>query len=281
MIIYKNTFDNIKTINYNFPVEDQFYVNDNGTEVIVADGITRDPIGSSDLSTYSEDEFFKSYPRPSGGEIAAKTIVNVFKNGKGTLKERLIKGNRKLKEINNKYIKKCDYLINDYYGTVASCIKIEDNIMSYAYICDCGVIVYDQFGNVKFKTTDDKELYSDKYINKIGIPWHLKEARVIVRRDYRNNLNNIKDGKCISYGALTGEETAINFIKTGEVTLDEQDTIIVYSDGMVNFLLEKEFIKLILNFDKKKFEKYLNKKSYECYDKYGKEKTIVVLKKLI
>lgn len=131
---------------------------------------------------------------------------------------------------------------------------------------------------MKFKTPDDKELYSDPYINKIGIPWHLKEARVIVRRDYRNNLNNIKNGKCISYGALTGETAAIDFIKTGEVTLEKGDTVIVYSDGMVNFLLEKEFIKLVLNFDKERFENYLNKTSYESYDKYGKEKTLVILK---
>lgn len=275
MIIYKKTFENIKTLNCDFTVEDCYYASDN--EVIVADGITRDPIGSSDLSTYSDDEFIKSYPRPSGGEIAAKTIVDTFKNSKGALKERLIEGNNKLKEINKKYIKECDYLKNDYYGTVASCIKIERNILHYAYICDCGVIIYDKLGKVKFKTPDDKELYSDPYINKIGIPWHLKEARVIVRRDYRNNLNNIKNGKCISYGALTGETAAIDFIKTGEVTLEKGDTVIVYSDGMVNFLLEKEFIKLVLNFDKEKFENYLNKTSYESYDKYGK-KTLVILK---
>ena len=45
MLIYKNTFENIKTVNLEFPVEDQYYANDN--EAIVADGITRDPIGIS------------------------------------------------------------------------------------------------------------------------------------------------------------------------------------------------------------------------------------------
>ncbi len=103
----------------------------------------------------------------------------------------------------------CDYLENDYYGAVASCMHIENNILDYAYICDCGLIIYDKEGNVKFQTEDEKELYSDPYINQIGIPWNLPEARVIVRRDYRNNLSNIKDGKCVSYGALTGEESAI------------------------------------------------------------------------
>lgn len=38
MLIYKNTFDNMKTLSYNFPIEDQFYASE--TETIIADGIT-------------------------------------------------------------------------------------------------------------------------------------------------------------------------------------------------------------------------------------------------
>ncbi len=55
MLVYSNTFDNVKTYNSNFPVEDQFYASEN--EAIVADGITRDPTGISDLSTCSQEEF--------------------------------------------------------------------------------------------------------------------------------------------------------------------------------------------------------------------------------
>ncbi|MDO5557151.1 MAG: hypothetical protein Q4G05_02785 [Clostridia bacterium] len=33
-----------------------------------------------------------------------------------------------------------------------------------------------------------------------------------MRNKYRNNLGNIQDGKCVAYGALTGEESAIKFI---------------------------------------------------------------------
>lgn len=281
MFIYKNTFENIKTINCNFPIEDQFYVNDNVDEAIVADGITRDPVGISDFSLHSFDEFIRNYPRPSGGEIAAKTIVDTFKNSKGSLRERLIKCNNEVRKINDKYIKKCDYLENDYYGAVTSCIKIEGNILHYAFICDCGVIVYDKYGNIKFKTDDEKELFSDPYINKIGIPWNLKESRVIVRRDYRNNLNNIKNNKCVSYGALTGEKDAIDFIRTGEVELLPSDIVVLYSDGFVNFLENEEFIELLLNFDKEHLKKYVNKKAKECYDRYGKEKTIIILKDVI
>lgn len=276
MLVYKNTFDNTKTLNCNFPIEDQFYASEN--EAIVADGITRDPIGISDLSTCSVQEFLKKYPKPSGAELAAKVICDTFSKTDGSLMDKLIKCNENVKELNNKYIVKCDYLENDYYGAVASCVSIKNNILNYAYICDCGIIVYDNLGNIKFQTEDDKKLYSDPYINKIGIAWNLPEARVIVRRDYRNNLSNIKDDKCVSYGAITGEEVAIEFIRTGQFELSDGDIIVVYSDGFTKFLHDKQFISQILHFEKVEFEKYIETKSNLDYEKYGKEKTLILFR---
>lgn len=277
MLLYKNTFDNVMTIGFDFPTEDQYYANEN--EAIVADGITRDPIGISDFSKCTKQEFLEKYPRPSGAELATKEVCNTFSNATGSLVDRLIEANRSVKRLNEKCINKCDYLENDYYGTVASCVSIEDNILNYAYICDCGVIVYDKNGNVKFKTEDDKELYSDPYINKISIPWNLPEARKIVRSKYRNNLDNVVGGKCVSYGALTGEESAVSFIKSGLIKLEDGDIIIVYSDGLSYYLMDKDFINNIINFNKDSFEKYIEEKAKEDYEKYGKEKTLVMFKK--
>ena len=276
MLIYQNTFENTKTLNCNFPIEDQCYATDE--EAIVADGITRDPVGISDLNSISFTETLKLYPRPSGGELAAKTITEAFKESNGMIKERLIACNNAVKELNNKYIKQCDYLQNDYYGAVAASIQIRDNVLEYAYICDCGIIVYDNNGNIKFLTKDDKELYSDPYINKINIPWNLPEARVIVRRDFRNNPNNIQNGICVSYGAITGEKNAEHFIRTGQIALEQNDIIAIYSDGFVNFLKDTTFINEILHFNKEKLEDYVNKKSLEDYNLYGKEKTLVLIK---
>ncbi len=277
MLVYNNTFENIKTKGINFPVEDQYYASDN--EAIVADGITRDPIGISDFSKTTKREFLEKYPRPSGAELAAKEICRTFPETKGSLVDRLIETNKSVKRLNDKYILECDYLENDYYGAVASCICIKDNILYYAYICDCGVIVYDKEGNIKFKTDDDKEIYSDPFVNNIGISWNLPEARKIVRSEYRNNINKVVDGNCISYGALTGEESAINFIRSGQLKIEEGDIIIIYSDGVTYYLNDKEFINHIINFNKDTFEKYIEEKSKEDYDKYGKEKTLVMFKK--
>ena len=274
MFIYGKTFENIKCIGYDFPVEDQFYVSEN--EGIVADGITRDPIGISNFSNYCSEEFLKKYPRPSGATLIAKEICDTFSKTSGTLFDKLIKCNEAAKKLNDKYILKCDYLENDYYGAVASCIKIEDNVLDWAYICDCGIIVYDKLGNVKFQTEDDKKLYSDPYIKNIGTPWNIPETRALVRKDYRNNPSNIIDGKCVSYGALTGEETAIDFIRKGQIELSAGDIVIVYSDGLSDFLHDKDFILQIIDFDKEKFESYIEVKAKNNYEKYGKEKTILL-----
>ena len=279
MLIYKNTFHNIKTTNCNFPIEDRYYTSEN--EAIIADGITRDPIGISNLLECSQQEFLDKYPRPSGAELAAQEICDTFSKTNGSLKDRLIQCNKSVKNLNDKYIIDCNYLENDYYGAVAACIHIENSTLDYAYICDCGIIIYDDIGNIKFQTEDDKEVYSDPYINQIGIPWNLPESRVIVRRDYRNNINNIKNGKCVSYGALTGEKEAINFIKYGQISLSPKDIVLVYSDGFTNFLHDTEFIAQLINFNKDNFEKYVREKSLSDYNKYGKEKTLVLFKKSI
>lgn len=276
MLIYTKTFENTNTCNCNFPVEDQFYTSEN--EAIIADGITRDSIGCGNVHDCTPQEIIDKYPRPSGSEKAAKLICNTFSKVSGTLIEKLIKCNEKVKELNDKEIINCDYLENDYYAAVASCFKIENNILDYAYIGDCGIVIYDKSGNIKFQTEDDKEKYSDPYIRKLGLDWKLPETRAIVRREYRNNLENIQDGKCVSFGALTGEESAIKFIKSGSLEIVQGDIVIVYSDGFVNFLHNQEFIKHILDFNKSEFESYINTTSLIDNKKYGQEKTILLYK---
>jgi serine/threonine protein phosphatase PrpC len=277
MIIFKNTFENIKTINNNFPIEDQYYASNN--EAIVADGITRDPLGIKDLSTISFTDMLKIYPRPSGAEIAAKEICKTFSKSKGNILERFIKCNEAIKKLNDKYILKCDYLENDYYGAVASCAIIDNQYLSYAFICDCGVIIYDKYGKIRFQTEDEKAKYSDRYINKIGIPWNLPEARKLIRSEYRNNPQKIIENNCVSYGALTGEGNALKFIRTGQIKLEDNDIILIYSDGFSNYLHLKEFIEIIMDFNADRFNKYIEEKSLTDYQKYGKEKTIIIMKK--
>ena len=112
-IIYNNTFDSTLTEKYvkNFPREDQFFAN---KEVaVVADGITRDPVGIDfDKAAKSFQEAVMHYPRPSGAMLAAKEVTNTFqKNFKGNLKETMILANENIQKLNEKYILKCENII--------------------------------------------------------------------------------------------------------------------------------------------------------------------------
>lgn len=280
-IIYQNTFDNTLTEKYDptFPREDQYYGCENFA--VVADGITRDPIGITLEEAYKNQALaIKNYPRPSGAELAAKEVISTFKNNfNGNLKETLILANQNIQKLNEKYVPQCDYLENDYYGTVASAAFIKENVLYYSYICDCGIIVYDKDGNIRVQTEDELEKYTRPYLNQIPYPWTNPESRIITRRDYRNNLQKIENGICVSYGALTGEESAIPFIKEGSIEISDEDTIIIYSDGFFHFLHEPEFINLILNFNQEEFLTYIEKKANEDYSRYGKEKTLILAKK--
>ncbi len=279
-ILYKNTFDNTITQKYdsNFPREDQFFANKK--VAVVADGITRDPIGISWTETKENlKKAIEHYPRPSGAELAAKEVASTFEhNFTGNLKETMILANNNIKLLNEKYVPVCDYLENDYYGTVAAATFIENHILYYAYICDCGIIVYDKNGKIIFQTEDEYEKISRPFFKKLPYLWEDDRARVIRRRDYRNNLNMICDGKCVSYGALTGEDSAKFFIREGMLPLKNDNVVVVYSDGFFNYLHDPQFIEQILNFDKMNFEKYVQQKATENYGLYGKERTLILLK---
>lgn len=47
---------------------------------------------------------------------------------------------------------------------------------------------------------------------------------------------------------------------------------------MTKLLHESDFIKRIIEFNQEELEKYIEKKSNTDYEKYGKEKTIILMK---
>lgn len=97
-------------------------------------------------------------------------------------------------------------------------------------------------------------------------------------KDYKNNLNNIKDGRCVSYGAITGEETTLGFIRHGQLELPLGDIVAKYSDDFINLFYDTSFIKQLIDFKTDDFEKYVNQQARIDYNKYGKEKAIALLK---
>lgn len=267
MIIYEKVFSKVNGDGF-YPKEDFYYIDEK--KAIVADGITRDPIGILNLED-CKGCISKFYPRPSGASIAANTVVETLKNARtGTLFEVFKRANKKVKEINEKYNGIYDYLENDYYSTVASAVQIKENLIEYAYIGDCGIILMDKDKTIKFQTENGvKEAI--KHFDTKGIPWSNKEARKWIRKNYRNNKN-----EKYSYGAFTGEESALLYIKAGILKKEKGDIIILYSDGFYPFL-KKEFFEIVLTKEQSKIDLYIENKIKQNKKIYGEEKTLLII----
>lgn len=268
MIKYAKTFAKFGVPN-NIPLEDKFFCRQNFA--IVADGITRDSFGCHNLNESSKEDIFANYPDPSPATKAAEVVCQTFERQSNIqdLRQIMCAANSEVEKLNENL--ECDYLENDYAGCVAACAYIANNTLFYSYICDCGIIVWDKNGNIRFKTSDDK-LLVDPYIDKAleDTPWYLPEGRVIVRRDFRNNPENVQDGRCVSYGAFTGEKEAEKFIKTGTLPLNTGDTVAIFSDGFSPYFELQDFYENLGDLDN-----YI--KAMEMKKGFGREKTIVVM----
>ena len=256
------------------PLEDVFFANPR--IAVVADGITRDSIGCPYLDKFSEEDIYRNYPNPSPAFKAADLVAKTFSNNYKTthdLEELIYLANLELANLNKPIV--CDYLENDLAGCALATAYIENNILHYSYICDCGVIVWNKNGNIRFQTNDDKsevDYYIAEELKKMNkLDWNTPECRVLVRRDFRNNPNIIgSNGKCISFGALTGEISAMHFIKSGQLELNEGDVVGIYSDGFRPFLERSDFFENLSN-----IEDYVH--GLEAQNIYGSEKTFILV----
>lgn len=263
IVMYAKTFS--KKGQWTFPLEDRFYASQD--IAVVADGITRDSIGCPNLATASAEEIYRNYPNPSPAACAAEAVCTTFRKNRNLDLGNLMElANENIKAINANV--NCDYLENDYVGCVAAAAVIKGNVLHYSYICDCGVVVWNKEGRIKFKTKDDKAEI-DPYIDAAIVgeySWDLPAGRRLVREHYRNNLSNP-----FSYGALTGEESAKAFIRQGMVELEETDIVAVFSDGFTPYFTRSDFFQNLGNLDS-----YVQR--LEGEKGLGREKTIIVVK---
>lgn len=253
MKIVAFTKKNPKHKQLNYPKEDSFKYHRNGDDeilVAVADGITRDPKGIEKYPDINDDEEIvkkasENYPRPSPAKKAAdlfcRSFINYMKKiklQKNSIRGALGYSNKEICKLNEGL--EVDYLENDFWACVGVAGAIKENILYYGYVADCGVCVFDKNGKLKFKTKNEGpnsngDIDGD-IVKKYKIHSKFPAGRKIIRSRYRNNSKNP-----LSYGAFTGEEKVLDFIRTGEIYLDGGDLIVFYSDGMPSIIFSENF----------------------------------------
>lgn len=256
-----------------------------GTETgtyAVADGVTRDPNIPSDTVISSLEEALRYYPRPSGAKAVADIFTNVFLEHAKTqadLKAIFSLANEAIKKYNSEHIATVDYLVNDYFACVACGVRLRGELLEYGYIGDCGLAVYAADGTLRYMSEDGMATfvaYENKHLKKVDFNWNMASYRRLIRSEYRNK-RVVHERDIIGYGALTGEEQALDFIAYGSIKLHPGDWCVIYSDGFRELLLMPEFFKAISSSkDALSFLKHLShEKSIENYEKFGRERSLI------
>jgi len=254
---FSATYDNSIFIKHNIKpvVEDYFCIKDN--IFCVADGVTRDSVEGKYIK-YPKDleevkEWIKGYPNPSGAFEAAKIVADGFvKNmekanniNKDTIFEAVEKANNEVWQINKD--RKIDYLKEDLYCAVAAGGIIVENCFIGFSIGDCHIKILNEKFEQIFESVNDHvnyEKYERETLAKYGFNWENPKDRILVRAGFRNNPI-IKEK---SFGVISGEKEAMEFVKTYMVDLNDAKYVCIYSDGCEpNFENDTRMRESILN----------------------------------
>lgn len=280
-LVFSKMYDNNIFTKYGLKPVAEDYFRTYKNSFCIGDGVTRDytngnpakyPKTESDVR-----EWIENYPNPSGAYEAAKIVCEEFVDSikqinedsinEQTIRELVYKANKKLKTINDN--RKIDYLKEDYYCCVAVGGLIVDNYLYCFSIGDCHIKLYDENYNLIFETINNHTQFEQMRDIMFGkkYSWQEPEYRKMVRKEYRNNLNKKYDGQDVSFGVLSGEETAEHYIDTYKVNLDNVKYICAYSDGCEPNFKSKETVKQLLQ-------------NPNTLEKEGVERTLIIYEKM-
>jgi hypothetical protein len=248
------------------PVEDSLGIDDRNRFFSVADGVTRDPYEYlPDLSNFlGKVKFSWGYPRFSPAKVAADIFTGVFtrvlknypseRRDENLIRAAFEEANKVIGQWNSCNIPNQDYVLKDYAGCVASGAALNNGLIHIGFLSDCGVAIFDEKGDLKFRTEnqgpDQHESYFWKDERLQSLDWRNPEARRIIRRNYRNNPSQEH-----SFGVLTGEKSAMDYVKTTTQELKPNHSLVLYTDGLEPIVFSGEFADNLRKKDTKGLEK--------------------------
>lgn len=273
----------MKTLQFHFsdtrkglPIEkpDEDYLMIDGNTFVVADGVTL--------------MWKLPYPNPSPAFEAAKICCNsiidfINKNNievKNLIFEAISKANEDINKFNienNITPDTIDYINTQYASTVCSAGLIKDGYLYYGNINDCGIKVFNEKNELIADLMADTEFHEEylNHLRSLNIYKTPQEEHIYFRKNVVNKDIEFK-GKSLNFGVLTGESTALDFIKTGSIKIDADYKIIFYSDGFYPHMKDQSFLEKLLDKNTKDIQEYIENFSSKN-DVYRKEKSVIIV----
>lgn len=240
-------------------LEDKYYADDK--MFCIADGVTRDFVDGTPIrypETLEEaEEIIEKYPNPSGAakaaEICVSDVIKYFKKSDEKVKnfnDAVDIANKDIKKINQG--RKLNYTSEDEYCCTAVGGVISNDKLKCFSIGDSGIRVLDKDYNIIFDSLlylkDDFSIFIKigekllpKFFNSKN-DWFRKYCR-----KYKRNNLWLKYTNRSNLGVLTGNDDALEFLMTYNISLKNAKYIIAFSDGALDYLNDKEQIKNVIN----------------------------------
>ncbi len=216
------------------PNEDYFQADDLNGLYLLADGVTTTP---------SIDQ---PYPDPAGGQLAARTFCEhtytyltahlneVRASPTHILRTAVTVGNAAVYSLNvaHRRYEQANFLDRDYMGTVAAMAAIVGDMLHVLYVGDV-MALHGRGGHLRLISeiqTESVHAYQEKVRrSRLVAP---QELKIAVRKEYRNRSHATGlNGEPVGYGVLTGEEGVLDFVRQVELHLEDQDRVLLLSDG--------------------------------------------------
>jgi serine/threonine protein phosphatase PrpC len=215
--------------------EDAYFYDARKAIYAVADGVTRDRDAKG------------NYPNPSPAKLASDAFCNTVAHttiaSDTDMYEAFARANKRIQELNIElgFIDNVDYLAKDYAGTVAAIVHRTSERIIWGYIGDCGVAIVNREMGMIFCTEDAVNKVRPFFASDPSMT--VDEKKISIRRDYRNNPNADHP----TYGVLTGEQSALNYVQTGEQKINKDDIVLIFSDGARALIESPEMMRTLIS----------------------------------
>ena len=201
------------------------------------------------------------YPCPSGaGRIAKIICSSLINNSEKEYHEFNLKGiqrsfysaNKEAGKYNQKRgrtKKTINYLDRDYFCATAALMVIKEKKLFYGVIGDSRVMVWDQSGQMKFKSVDQVAPIEKAVAAMVKNP-QPQEKKVAQHKYFRNKVAS--NGALSGYGVINGEKEALQYVESGVIDTEKGDRVFIYTDGFEPYFELAEFNDLFRKWPTKK-----------------------------